>query len=46
VPPEQRVNPLWEDSRKMQEMFFGTPPEFNAMITALRQWESDFNRKL
>lgn len=44
VPPEQRVSPLREDYRKMQEMFFGTPPEFKAMITALRQWESDFNR--
>jgi len=27
-------------------MFFCTPPEFNVMIPALRQWESDFNRKL
>ena len=45
VPPEQRLNALREDYRKMQEMFFGTPPEFNAMINALRQWESDFNRK-
>lgn len=45
IPPEQRLNPLREDYRRMQEMFFGTPPEFNAMINALRQWESDFNRK-
>ena len=43
VPPEQRLNPLREDYRKMQEMFFGTPPEFSAMINVLRQWESDFN---
>ena len=45
IPPEQRLNPLREDYRRMQEMFFGTPPEFNAMINVLRQWESDFNRK-
>jgi hypothetical protein len=45
VPPEQRLKALREDYRKMQEMFFGIPPEFNAMISALRQWESDFNRK-
>lgn len=45
VPPEQRLTALREDYRKMQEMFFGTPPNFNAMITALRQWETDFNRK-
>jgi hypothetical protein len=43
VPPEQRLNALREDYRRMQEMFFGIPPEFNAMINSLRKWESDFN---
>jgi hypothetical protein len=46
VPPEQRLHRLREDYRKMQQMFFGTPPDVNAMITVLRQWESEFNRKL
>lgn len=44
MPPEQRLAPLRDDYRKMDEMFFGTPPEFNAMIESLRKWESDFNR--
>jgi hypothetical protein len=44
VPPEQRLTALRDDYRKMQEMFFGTPPDFNAMINSLRKWESDFNR--
>ena len=44
VPPEQRLAALRDDYRKMQEMFFGTPPEFNSMINSLRKWESDFNR--
>jgi len=44
VPPEQRLNALREDYRRMQEMFFGNPPEFNAMIKSLREWESDFNQ--
>lgn len=44
VPPEQRLAALRGDYRKMQEMFFGTPPEFNTMINLLRKWESGFNR--
>jgi hypothetical protein len=45
APPEQRLTALREDYRKMQEMFFGTPPEFSAMINALQRWEFDFNGK-
>ena len=45
MPPEQRLAALRDDYRKMQEMFFGTPPAFDAMIHALQQWETDFNRK-
>ena len=45
VPPEYRIKPLRDDYGKMQEMFFATPPEFNAMIKALQRWESDFNQK-
>ncbi len=44
APPEQRLTALRDDYRKMQEMFFGTPPEFNTMINLLRKWESGFNR--
>jgi len=30
--PEHRVNALREDYARMQEIFFGEPPEFNAMM--------------
>ncbi|HTV62318.1 MAG TPA: nucleotidyl transferase AbiEii/AbiGii toxin family protein [Verrucomicrobiae bacterium] len=43
-PPEHRVNALREDYARMQEMFFGKPPEFNAMMAALKEWEAQFNR--
>ena len=43
-PPEHRVNSLREDYARMQEMFFGEPPEFNAMMAALKEWEAQFNR--
>jgi hypothetical protein len=36
---------LGDDHRKMQEMFFGIPLAFNAMIVELRRWKSEFNRK-
>jgi hypothetical protein len=44
-PPEQRVSALREDYARMQEMFFGEPPEFQAMMAALKEWETQFNRK-
>jgi hypothetical protein len=43
-PPDQRVNALREDYARMQEMFFGEPPEFNIMMAALKEWEAQFNR--
>ena len=43
-PPEHRVNALREDYARMQEMFFGEPPEFNAIMAALKEWEAQFNR--
>jgi len=36
---------LREDYQKMQQMFFGQPPEFDAMIALLRRWEAQFNRQ-
>ena len=43
-PPEHRINALREDYARMQEMFFGEPPEFNGMMAALKEWETQFNR--
>ncbi|MEW6304020.1 MAG: nucleotidyl transferase AbiEii/AbiGii toxin family protein [Verrucomicrobiota bacterium] len=44
VPPDPRLKALREDYGRMQQMFFGKPPEFDAMIHALKQWESAFNQ--
>ena len=44
-PPEHRLKALREDYQKMQQMFFGQPPEFDAMIALLRRWEAQFNRQ-
>jgi hypothetical protein len=44
-PPEQRVKALREDYAKMEQMFFGEPPEFDQILALLRQWESEFNQK-
>ena len=45
APPENRLKALRDDYGKMQQMFFGGPPEFDKIITLLQQWESGFNRK-
>ena len=45
APPEHRLKALREDYAKMQQMFFGEPPEFDKIIAALKQWESEFNQK-
>ena len=44
MPPESRLKALREDYAKMQQMFFGEPPEFDAIIATLKQWESQFNQ--
>jgi hypothetical protein len=44
-PSVSRTTALREDYEKMREMFFGDPPDFVAMLTALQDWESQFNRK-
>lgn len=44
APPESRVKSLREDYARMEQMFFGEPPDFDTMIRALSEWESDFNQ--
>jgi hypothetical protein len=44
-PPEHRLKALREDYAKMQQMFFGEPPDFDKIIATLKQWESEFNQK-
>jgi hypothetical protein len=39
------VKALRDDYAKMQQMFFGEPPEFDSIITLLNQWEREFNHK-
>jgi len=45
TPPEDRVKALRDDYTRMQQMFFGEPPEFDKIIALLTQWESEFNHK-
>lgn len=45
APPEHRLRALREDYSKMQEMFFGTPPAFDQIVSLLTQWEQEFNQK-
>lgn len=44
APPEHRLKPLQDDYGKMQQMFFGEPPNFDSIIALLSQWELEFNR--
>ena len=44
VPPEHRIKALHEDYVRMQEMFFGETPEFDAILGNLSIWEKSFNR--
>lgn len=45
APPEHRVQALRQDYGRMQQMFFGEPPAFDAIIDGLRRWESEFNER-
>ncbi len=45
APPEHRLDAVRDDFAKMQQMFFGAPPELDAMMGVLEQWESQFNQK-
>ena len=44
-PPTQRIAALREDYAKMRQMFFAEPPEFEAMLDTLQEWERKFNGK-
>jgi hypothetical protein len=44
APPQYRLKALREDFGKMQQMFYGEPPQFERMIALLAQWETEFNR--
>ena len=44
-PPEHRVKALRDDYAKMQQMFFGEPPEFERIIAQLIQWEREFKQQ-
>jgi len=45
APPEHRLKALREDYARMQQMFFGEPPDFDKIVALLKQWESDFNQQ-
>jgi predicted nucleotidyltransferase component of viral defense system len=45
VPPDTRLAELEKDYKKMQEMIFGKPPEFEHLLTILRQIEQVINAK-
>jgi hypothetical protein len=45
IPPDHRFKALRDDYTRMQQMFFGEPPEFDKIISLLTQWESNFNHK-
>jgi hypothetical protein len=45
APPGHRVKALRDDYAKMQQMFFGEPPEFDNIIARLQQWEREFNQE-
>jgi hypothetical protein len=45
APPKHRLKVLHDDYIKMRQMFFGDPPAFDAILTSLQQWESDFNKR-
>jgi hypothetical protein len=43
APPTHRVKALRDDYARMQQMFFGAPPNFDEMLAQLGRWESQFN---
>jgi hypothetical protein len=45
TPPEHRLKALRDDYTRMQQMFFGAPPDFDKIIALLSEWESEFNHK-
>ena len=45
APPEFRVKALRDDYAKMQQMFFGEPPEFDDIMAELKDLEIAFNNR-
>ena len=45
APPAERVKTLRDDYARMQQMFFGEPPEFDQMLEVVGTWEAEFNRE-
>ena len=45
IPPEHRLKALRDDYAKMEQMFFGEPPDFDNVLGLLQKWESEFNHK-
>jgi hypothetical protein len=45
APPAQRVRALRDDYGKMQQMFFGEPPEFDDILSRLLEWEHEFHQE-
>ena len=43
VPPESRLTELEHDYRKMQEMIFGKPPDFERLLEVLQEIENAIN---
>ena len=43
VPPDARLPELEQDYRKMQEMIFGEPPDFEQLVEKLRRIETEIN---
>lgn len=44
-PSTPRIAALRDDYDKMRQMFFGAPPEFDAMLAVLQEWEKKFNEE-
>jgi hypothetical protein len=45
IPPQQRIDALRRDYELMQDMFFGKPPEFQAILATLFEVEAAINRQ-
>lgn len=43
-PPDKRLKALRDDYAKMEQMFFGEPPDFDQMMQGLHDWEDEFNQ--
>jgi len=44
TPPDHRIKALRENYAKMQQMYFGEPPDIGKIMEDLKQWESECNQ--